>query len=154
MAKKGIREYRKALSFTKDKWNLKNNEPKESGTSVEDVIEYVQRKMYEKSIVVIDSDDNDNDNDEVVTASKLDKASIKNKNEGKDDGDDDNNDADGDDADGDDGDDDDGKKKDKENTKSNKEIVDDKDSNDDGVKDKEKDKKDKKISKKKEEKQQ
>jgi hypothetical protein len=76
MAKKGIRrEYRKALSFTKDKWDLKNNQPKESSTSIGNVIEYVQLKMYQKSIVAIDLDDDD----EVVTASKLEAASIKKK---------------------------------------------------------------------------
>ena len=46
MAKKGLREYRKALGFTKDKWNLKNHLPKEFGTTVEDVIEYVRLKMH------------------------------------------------------------------------------------------------------------
>ena len=61
MAKKGLRDYRKALSFTKDKWDLKKNEPKESGTTVDDVIDYVRLKMYNmsKSTVVIDDDDDD-----------------------------------------------------------------------------------------------
>ena len=46
MAKKGAREYRKALAYAGDKWNIKECTPKESGTSVEDVIEYVRRRMY------------------------------------------------------------------------------------------------------------
>jgi hypothetical protein len=46
MAKRGLREYRKALSFTKDKWDLTKHEPKESGTTVDDVIDYVRLKMY------------------------------------------------------------------------------------------------------------
>ena len=120
MAKKGIREYRKALSFTKDKWDLKTNQPKESGTSVDDVIEYVRQKMYKKSIVVIDSDgDGDDDDDDVVTASKLDKISIKAKcinqsssnkkidKDDVDDGDDDDDDHDVDDDGDDDNDDND-----------------------------------------------
>ena len=67
MAKKGLREYRKALSFTKDKWDLKKHEPKESGTTVDDVIEYVRLKMYKRSISNVDTDDDDDD--EVVNAS-------------------------------------------------------------------------------------
>ena len=172
LAKNGIREYRKALSFTKDKWNIKNNEPKESGTTVDDVIEYVRRKMYEKTIIVVDSDgDGDDDDDEVVIASKLDKTSITNKNKRKDDVDDDgnaNDDADEDDEDddddddcndddddgdddGDDGDDDeDGKKTINDNNKNSKVIVDEKLHNDDDVKDKEKKEKEvMKITKKK-----
>ena len=46
MAKKGACEYRKALAYAGDKWNIKECTPKESGTSVEDVIEYVRRRMY------------------------------------------------------------------------------------------------------------
>ena len=68
MAKRGTREFRKAMSFTKDKWDFKKNEPKESGTSVDDVIEYVRERMYLKSVVSIDSDDDD---DDVVNASKM-----------------------------------------------------------------------------------
>ena len=73
MAKKGLRAYRKALSFTKDKWDLKLNVPKESGTTVDDVIDYVRLKMYNmsKSTVVIDDDDDDdvvNAFDEETTA--------------------------------------------------------------------------------------
>ena len=72
MAKRGTREFRKAMSFTKDKWDFKKNEPKESGTSVDDVIEYVRERMYLKSVVSINSDDDDDDDDDdVVNASKI-----------------------------------------------------------------------------------
>ena len=68
MAKRGLREYRKALSFTKDKWDLTKHEPKESGTTVDDVIDYVRLKMYKRSIST-DVIDDDDDDDEVVNAS-------------------------------------------------------------------------------------
>ena len=38
--------FRKALSFASHKWDLHTDTPKESGTTVEDVIEYVRVKMY------------------------------------------------------------------------------------------------------------
>jgi hypothetical protein len=60
MVKRGMQDYRKAIAFTKDKWDLKKNSPIESGTTVDDIIEYVHRKMYLSNLVVID-----NDNDEV-----------------------------------------------------------------------------------------
>ena len=68
MAKRGLKDYRKALAFTTDKWNIKKNEPIESGTTVDDVIEYVRRRMYLSiHVVTIDDDDDieDADNDEV-----------------------------------------------------------------------------------------
>ena len=58
MAKRGLRDYRKALSFTTDKWDLKKNEAIESGTTIDDVIEYVRRKMYlNDKVITIDDDD-------------------------------------------------------------------------------------------------
>jgi hypothetical protein len=60
MVKRGMQDYRKAIAFTKDKWDLKKNSPIKLGTTVDDVIEYVRRKMYLSNLVVID-----NDNDEV-----------------------------------------------------------------------------------------
>ena len=36
---------------------MKKNEPKESGMTVDDVIEYVRRRMYLKNIIKLDSDD-------------------------------------------------------------------------------------------------
>jgi hypothetical protein len=62
MAKRGMQDYRKALAFTKKKWDLKTNTPIESGTTVEDVIEYVRRRMYLSNVVKID-DDNDESNE-------------------------------------------------------------------------------------------
>ena len=62
MAKRGMQDYRKALAFTKKKWDLKTNTPIESGTTVEDVIEYVRRRMYLSKLVTID-DDNDEANE-------------------------------------------------------------------------------------------
>ena len=77
MAKEGMRSYRKALSFTKAKWDLKKQEPKESGTTVDDVFDYVRLKMYqksqEKSVVNVDTDDDDDD-EEVVAASNLERS--------------------------------------------------------------------------------
>jgi hypothetical protein len=60
MVKRGMQDYRKAITFMKDKWDLKKNSPIELGTTVDDVIEYVHQKMYLSNLVVID-----NDNDEV-----------------------------------------------------------------------------------------
>ena len=56
MVKKGMKDYRKAIAYTKDKWNLKTNTPIESGTTVDNVIEYVH--MYLSNLVTI-NDDND-----------------------------------------------------------------------------------------------
>ena len=61
MAKRGLRDYRKALSFTTDKWDLKKNQAIESGTTVDDVIEYVRRKMYLNDKVITIDDDNEED---------------------------------------------------------------------------------------------
>ena len=46
MAKRGMKDFRKAMAFTGDKWDMKKNTPIESGTTVADVIEYVRHKMY------------------------------------------------------------------------------------------------------------
>jgi len=56
LAKKGVTFYRKALSYAVKKWDLKKNEPTESGTSVADIIEFVRRQMY-KDINDIEGDD-------------------------------------------------------------------------------------------------
>jgi hypothetical protein len=65
MAKRGLRDYRKALSFTTDKWDLKKKQPIESGTTVEDIIEYVRRKMYlsDNKVITINDDEEDEKND-------------------------------------------------------------------------------------------
>ena len=61
MAKRGLRDYRKAMAFTTDKWNIKTNEPIESGTTVDDVIEYVRRRMYLSSNIISIDDEDDNE---------------------------------------------------------------------------------------------
>lgn len=66
MAKKGLREYRKALAFANMKWNIIKNEPKESGTTVEDVIEFVRCQMYLKDHIDLEGDV---DTDRVVEGS-------------------------------------------------------------------------------------
>ena len=68
MAKRGACEFRKAMGYTKDKWDFKKNEPKESGMTVDDVIDYVRERMYMKSVICIDSDDDD---DYVINAAKI-----------------------------------------------------------------------------------
>ena len=68
MAKRGTREFRKAMGYTKDKWDFKKNEPKQSGMTVDDVIDYVRERMYMKSVICIDSDDDD---DVVINAAKM-----------------------------------------------------------------------------------
>ena len=67
MAKTRVKHYRKALYFCAHKWDLKTNQPKESGSTVEDVIHYVHLRMY--CVLVIytnkytDSDRNSEDED-------------------------------------------------------------------------------------------
>ena len=46
MAKRGVTNYKKALAFAANKWDIVKNEPKESGTTVDDVIAYVRHAMY------------------------------------------------------------------------------------------------------------
>ena len=57
MAKRGLRDYRKALAFACEKWDMKKCQAKESGTTVDDVIEHVRRKMYLKSVIRLESED-------------------------------------------------------------------------------------------------
>jgi hypothetical protein len=45
MVKRGTSEIRKALAYTKDKWDFTNNVPKESGISVEDIIDCIRECM-------------------------------------------------------------------------------------------------------------
>jgi hypothetical protein len=67
MAKRGLRDYRKAMAFTTDKWNVKTNEPIESGTTVDDVIEYVRRRMYlSMNVITIDDEEEDDEKDNVA----------------------------------------------------------------------------------------
>ena len=46
MAIRGARAYKKALAFSKDKWDIDTLEPKKSGETMQDCIEYVRMKMY------------------------------------------------------------------------------------------------------------
>jgi len=48
-AKRGIKSYKKALSFAASKWNLKTDSPIESGTTEDDVLQYVRERMYKLS---------------------------------------------------------------------------------------------------------
>ena len=41
MAIRGARSYKKALEYSMEKWDIETLEPKKSGETVEDVIEYV-----------------------------------------------------------------------------------------------------------------
>ena len=50
MAKKGLIKHRKHLCFTKDRWYLKKHEPKDSGTTTDDVIDCVRLKIQKRSI--------------------------------------------------------------------------------------------------------
>ena len=68
MARNGVKHYKKALSYCAHKWDLKKGVPIESGTTIEDIIEYVKRRMYinmmkQKSVEdlsVSSSDDDEN----------------------------------------------------------------------------------------------
>ena len=46
MAKRGMKNYRKALSFCAKRYDLKTKTVKDSGHTIEDVIQYVRRRMY------------------------------------------------------------------------------------------------------------
>ena len=50
LATKAARNYKKALAFKCHKWDSTKMEPKESGDSLEDCIEYVRRKMYLENV--------------------------------------------------------------------------------------------------------
>ena len=50
MAKKGTSYYRKALAYASRKWDLDKNECKESGSTVDDVIEFVRVAMYKEQL--------------------------------------------------------------------------------------------------------
>ena len=50
LATKAVRNFTKALAFNNDIWDSTKMEPKESGDSVDDCIEYVRRKMYKENV--------------------------------------------------------------------------------------------------------
>ena len=43
---KGVKNYKKALAFCEHKWDIEKCEPKNSGDSMEDVVQYVRANMY------------------------------------------------------------------------------------------------------------
>ena len=59
MAKRGTKAYRKALAFASRKWDIEKGGPKESGNSINDIIEFVRKSMYRESLTI------DNDNEDV-----------------------------------------------------------------------------------------
>ena len=63
MAKKGNRFYKRALSFAEQKWDTSKCQPKESGTTLDDVISFVCQGMYD--YINRSKDDSSDDNDEV-----------------------------------------------------------------------------------------
>ena len=72
MAIRGARAYKKALAFSTHKWDSVTMQPKKSGETLDDVIEYVRRMMYkdkvkEKSKRSLSSDtETDEENDEGI----------------------------------------------------------------------------------------
>ena len=46
LARKGAQNFWKANSFAEEKWDVKKGEPKESGNTIEDVVNYVRIQMY------------------------------------------------------------------------------------------------------------
>ena len=64
MAKRDLCDYRKAMAFISDKWNVKTNEPIESGTTIDDIIEYVRRRMYlSMNAITIDEEEEEDEKD-------------------------------------------------------------------------------------------
>ena len=59
LAKKGTSYYRKALAFAARKYDMEKLECKESGSTVDDVIEYVRLQMYK--LLVVGKKENDKD---------------------------------------------------------------------------------------------
>lgn len=50
MATRAVKNFKKATAFNNDKWDVTKMEPKESGDSIKDCIEYVCRKMYKANV--------------------------------------------------------------------------------------------------------
>lgn len=79
MAKQGLRDYRKALAFASDKWDVKKCQPIESGTNVDDLIDYVRCRMYLSTQVVTIGDEEEEDNIiETEMMNKMNKSKQKN----------------------------------------------------------------------------
>ena len=52
MAKRGTKLYRKAQAYASRKWDLSEGKIKESGNTMDDVIEYVRKEMYKSSLSI------------------------------------------------------------------------------------------------------
>jgi len=61
MVVRGTRAYKKALAYSKDKWEMVTLEPKKSGKTIEDVIDNVRVSMYND---LVSSKKNDGSSDE------------------------------------------------------------------------------------------
>ena len=61
MAVRGAKAYKKALAYLKDKWDMVMLEPKKSGETIEDIIEYIRASMYTD---LVSSKKNDGSSDE------------------------------------------------------------------------------------------
>ena len=57
MAIRGVRAYKKALAYLKDKWDMDTLEPLKSGDNIDDCIEYVRVKMFLDTKKTRSSDD-------------------------------------------------------------------------------------------------
>ena len=68
MALRGVRNFKKAYAYALHKWDAVKLQPKESGTTIDDVINYVWTKMYEDLVTPKDKD-NDSDYEEDKTNS-------------------------------------------------------------------------------------
>ena len=76
MAIRGAREYKKAVAFANHKWDCNKLEPKKSGDTIHDVVEYVRQKMYyekmkgkgkHKDVSDDDTDDEHEDDEESLS---------------------------------------------------------------------------------------
>ena len=67
MAIRGAREYKKALAFANHRWDSSTLQPKKSGDTIDDVVEYVRMKMYavkmKEKLKIKDGSDEDSDDD-------------------------------------------------------------------------------------------
>ena len=47
MSRRGVKSYKKALSFYAHTWDLKKGTPIDSGDSIDDIVEYIRVNMYQ-----------------------------------------------------------------------------------------------------------
>ena len=64
-AKRGIKSYKKALSFAAHKWNLKTDLAIDSGTTEDDVVQYVRERMFKLQQQKKDDDNISSDEDSI-----------------------------------------------------------------------------------------